>query len=110
MRDESPCSLVARCQFPTFVPPGRFLVGRTLRYLTQASDSHAIDANNLGRELRSGRLIHKWHEFVGETRHGTADADAANIRATANASHPAALRYITLHDRPPAPQLHQAFR
>ena len=48
------------------------------------------------------------HELVGKSGHGAADADAADVRAAADAAHPAALADVALHHRPPAAELHDA--
>ena len=61
-----------------------------------------------GRKQRPRRLIHERHELVGEAGHGAPDADPADVGAAADAAHPSALAHIALHDRSPAPQLHDA--
>src|SRR5580658_6935835 len=60
--------------------------------------------------MRSGRLVHEGHELVRETRHRAADTDAADVRATADAGHPSALRNVAVDNRPPATELDQASR
>src|SRR5262249_56969816 len=47
-------------------------------------------------------------ELVGEAGHGAGDADAADVRAAADAVDPAALGHVALDHRSPAAQLDQA--
>src|SRR5580700_3254365 len=70
----------------------------------------SISLNRSGRQKRTGRLIHKGHELIGKTGHGTSDTDAADIGTAANPAHPAALADVALHHRPPASQFHNAKR
>src|SRR4051794_23429941 len=49
----------------------------------QAPDGGAVQTDRGGGELAAGRLVHERHELVGEARHRAADADAADVRATA---------------------------
>jgi len=58
--------------------------------------------------VSTGGFIHERHELVGESRHGAADANAADVGAAADSSHPAAFGNVAVHDRPPASQLHNA--
>src|SRR5271165_3912220 len=96
--------LVAGGQFRPFMPPLRFLVYGRVGNTTQRPDHAAIAANDRGGEHTARRLIHKRHELVGEARHGATDADAANVRAAADAAHPSALGHIAIHHRTPAAQ------
>src|SRR5580698_8033211 len=54
--------------------------------------------------LAAGRLVHEGHELIGEARHRTTDADAANVGASPHAAHPTTLGDVALDDRTPAPQ------
>jgi hypothetical protein len=53
-------------------------------------------------------LIHKWHEFIRESRHRAADANTPDVGAAADSSDPASLSNIALNHRPPAPQFNDA--
>ena len=46
----------------------------------------------------------------GKPGHRAADADAADVRAAADAAHPAALGHVAIDDRAPAPDLHLHLR
>ena len=72
--------------------------------------ARAVGHDGLRRQQRARRLIHERHELVGKARHRAADADAADVRAAADARHPAALADVALHDRAPASQLDDAER
>src|SRR6266566_8435169 len=104
----SPSWLVTRGQLSTGMSPGRFLVERVIRQLAETPQGSAPDAHDSRREFRPGRLIHKWHEFVGKSRHGTANADATHIGTASDTIHPASLGNVAVHHRSPATQLHQA--
>src|SRR5271167_625207 len=54
------------------------------------------------------RFIHERHELVGEPRHRTPNADAADVGATANSGHPSALGNVAVHHRSPASEFHNA--
>src|ERR1700733_274215 len=69
-------------------------------------NSASVSLHRRRRQERTRRLIHKRHELVRKARHGASDADASDVRTSANATHPATLPNITLHHRPPASQLH----
>src|ERR1700682_6164653 len=58
--------------------------------------------------MRTGRLIHEGHELVGEARHRASDADAADVGATADTGHPAALGNVAVDHRSPAAELDEA--
>ena len=55
--------------------------------------------------LPPGRLVHERHERVGEAGHGAADADPADVGASPDAAHPAALGHVAVDHRPPAAEL-----
>src|SRR5271163_210112 len=61
-----------------------------------------------GREQRTGRLIHEWHELVRKARHGASDANPADVWTTADSAHPAAFANVALHHRSPATEFHDA--
>src|SRR5215475_13981510 len=82
------------------MPPLRFFVGRMISDAAQRPDHPAVEADGARRERRARRFIHKRHEFVREARHGAGDADAADVRAAADAAHPGALGHVAIHDRP----------
>src|SRR5690349_3181589 len=90
------------------MPPVRLLVERVIGNFAQLAHHHSIALYGARREFGAGRLIHKRHELVRETRHGAADTDAADVRAATEPGHPAALGHVALHYRPPAAQLDQA--
>src|SRR5581483_2015025 len=73
-------------------------------------DHRAVHAAGGGGNRRARRFVHEWHKFVGESRHRARDADAAHVRAAADAVDPAALGHIALDHRPPAAELDQATR
>ena len=58
--------------------------------------------------MRARRHIQERHEFVGEAGHRATDTDAADIGTATDASHPAPLADIALHDGPPASELDDA--
>src|SRR4051812_36852349 len=99
---------VAGGELVAVVPPLRLLVDRPVRDAAQAAHRRAVDAGDEGRDRAARRLVHERHELVGEARHRAADADAADVRAAADAVHPAALGHVAVDDRPPAADLHQA--
>src|SRR4029079_3252218 len=88
-------------------PPG-FLVQGVLRDAPQPPDRAAVDLAAPGRDLASGWRVHERHELVGEAGHRAADADAAHVRAAAEAVHPAPLGDVAVDHRAPAADLHQA--
>src|SRR6476620_4361288 len=103
-------ALVPGQQFLPGSSPLRFLVDGLLRDLAEASDGPAVDPAAAGGDLRAGRFVHERHELVGEAGHRAADADAADVGATPYAVDPAPLGDVALHDRAPAPELHDALR
>src|SRR5271163_2326123 len=101
---------IAGGQFRPWMAPLRFFVDRLIRETAQRAYRTPINPDRSGRHLRARRFIHKWHELVRESRHGAADANSTDVRATAEAIHPAALRHIAIHHRAPAAELHDALR
>ena len=69
-----------------------------LPYITTA----VVDSWAPGGSSRNGMNL------SGKAGHRAADADAADVRAAADAVHPAALADVALHDRPPAAELDDA--
>src|SRR6478672_13783327 len=104
----SPGLLVAGLELAALGPPARFLVQRLGGDAPKPLDGPAVDRAAPRRELRARRLVHERHELVREARHRAADADAADVRAAADAVDPAALRHVALDDRAPAPELDDA--
>ena len=94
--------------------PGRRHLGSLFSVLRvwarSMPDRLAVRADDRGRELAAGRLVHERHELVREARHGAADADAADVRAAADAVDPAAFGHVALDHRAPAAELHDALR
>src|ERR1700683_932262 len=96
-------------QFRAGMPPLRLFVYGVLGYGPQRTDRAPIHADSGAGNMGAWRFIHKWHELVGEARHGAADANAADVGTTTDASHPAAFGHVAVHDRAPAADLHDAF-
>src|SRR5579863_1138732 len=90
--------------------PFGFLVDGGYREVAQGFDDCAGRSADRGRNLTAWRFVHERHEFVRETWHRAADTNAADVRTTADSAHPAALGNVTLYDRSPAAQLHEAGR
>src|ERR1700747_2962976 len=103
--------------WPARIVPGRVVrrviapfwlfVQRTVGDPAQVPDQHAVRLDEGRGKVSARRLVHERHELVWKTRHGAADADAADIRAAAHPGNPTALRHIALHNRPPTADLHQ---
>src|SRR3954462_5342635 len=104
----SPGPLRAGDELGSWSPPLGFLVDGPRGDGPQLPDGRAVHAGHLGRERGAGRLVHERHELVREAGHRAADADAADVRAPADAVDPAALRHVALHDRAPATELDDA--
>src|ERR1700680_295732 len=66
---------IASCQFRTIVAPLRFLVDGRVGNTAQSTDHAPVAADERGGEHASGRLVHKWHELIGEAGHSAPDAD-----------------------------------
>src|SRR5262245_6235685 len=92
------------------MPPLGFLIDRMLRDTAQAANHSSVESTNAGRDLTSRWFIHERHKLIGKAGHGAANADAANVRTSANSSHPAALGHITLDYRAPAANFDKTFR
>src|SRR4051794_26513568 len=90
------------------MPPFRFLVYGCICKASQGSQQTTPDRHDLSRESRSRRCIHERHELIREARHGAADADPPDIRATSDSIHPTALGYVAVYHGSPAPDLYQA--
>src|SRR6202521_414559 len=86
-----PVALVAGQELLARRTPLGFLVQRVRGDLPQPPDHPAIDAAGHGADSRAGWLVHEGHELVRETRHGAADADAADVRASTDPVDPAPL-------------------
>src|SRR3954452_11846610 len=105
-----PLALVAGQELGTGRAPLRFLVDRLRGDAAQTTDRTAVDTARHRRHPCTGRLVHERHELVGEAGHRAADADAPDVRAPTDAVDPTALGDVALHDRSPAPELHDALR
>src|SRR5450432_1383063 len=92
------------------MPPFRFLVDGSVSDRAQLAQDTAPCANHLGGKRGAGRRVHEGHELIRESRHGAADADTTNVRATADAGHPASLGHVTVNHRSPAAYLNQTLR
>src|SRR5580693_278760 len=88
--------------------PLRFFVHCGVSKRTQSSDGLAVDTDRGGGDFRSRWFIHERHELVRETRHRAADADTSDVRASPDASHPAALWHVAIDNWSPAAQFHDA--
>ncbi len=88
--------------------PLRLFVDGGVGDAAQGANQLAVLANSKRRNARAGRLVHKGHELVRESRHGAANTDPADIRASADAAHPATLGDVAVHHRTPAAELHKA--
>src|ERR1017187_5681382 len=106
----SPRLLVAGAEFRALGAPLRFLVRRAGGEAAQAADHRAVHAAGGRRHRRAWWLVHEGHELVRESGHGAGDADAADVRAAADAVDPAPLGYVALDDGSPAAELDQALR
>src|SRR6516164_2541187 len=89
-------------------PPLWLAIHRSSGDAAERAHGAAVHHDSGRRKHGAGRLVHEWHEFVGEAGHGAADANAADAGAAADAGHPAALADVALHHRPPAAQLDNA--
>jgi len=92
------------------MPPFRVLIDGGIGERAQGSDNLAVSANADAGDLCFRRLVHERHKLVRETRHRAADADASDVWASPDASHPAALRHVAIDYRAPAAQFHDALR
>src|SRR6185312_1957403 len=94
----------------SFVAPFGLSITAVICDGTQRTDHRAVYAYRARRQFRAWRFVHKRHELVWESWHRAADANAADIRAAANASHPTPLRYVAVDHWPPAADFDQALR
>src|SRR5579871_638711 len=88
--------------------PLRFLVQRAIRDSAQRRDRTSVDCRGRGGDFAPRRLVHEWHELVGEPWHRAADAYPADIRTASNSSHPATFGNVAIHHWSPATELHDA--
>src|SRR5579864_9717391 len=79
-----------------------------VRDAAQCADRRPVNFDRLRRESRSGRRIHERHELVREPGHRATDADAADVRASTDAGHPASLGNVAIDDGSPTTDLYQA--
>src|SRR5271163_3468835 len=92
------------------MPPLRFLVYCGVGKCAQRANGLSVNADARGGDFRSRWFVHEGHKLIRKPRHGAADADAANVRTTANTGHPTTLGYVAVHHGSPAAQLHDALR
>src|SRR5215813_2115043 len=85
--------------------PARFLVDSIVGDAAQPADQSAVDADRASRKCRARRFFHERHELVRESGHGAGDANAADVRATADAAHPAAFGHVAVDHRTPTADL-----
>src|SRR5688572_2644248 len=64
--------------------PFRLRVQRDAGEAPQRADHRAVGRDRRGGHVRSRRLVHEAHELVRESRHRAADADTADVGATAD--------------------------
>src|SRR6476660_5180767 len=100
---------VSSGQFSARMTPLRLFVDGAICDRAQSPKNASPHTNHDSRKRRSRWGIHEWHELIRETRHGAADANSADVRATANAVHPPALGYVAVNDRTPTANFYQAF-
>src|SRR4028118_428764 len=100
-----PARVVAGGELLLVVAPLGFLVDRVVGYAPEAPDHGAVDLGHARRERPAGRLVHERHELVRETWHRAADADAADVRASAYPVHPTPLGHVAVDHGPPAADL-----
>src|SRR5271156_3133672 len=93
---------IASSQLRTWMTPLRFFVYRSVCKCPQRSNRLAIHSVCCSRNLCSRGFVNERHDFVREAWHGAANADAADVRAPANACHPPALRHVAVDHWPPA--------
>src|SRR5580704_19415627 len=74
----------------------------------EADDGPIGELHDVGGDTAEFVLVHERHVLVGEPRHRACHADPADVRAAADAVHPAADGDVALDDRPLAAELHQA--
>src|SRR4051795_5679709 len=106
----APAGAVAGGELAAALAPDRLLVDRRVRDAAQPPHQRSVDVGDARRHAATGRGVHERHELVGEAGHRAADADAADVRAPADARHPSALGHVAVDDRAPAPDLHLALR
>src|SRR5690349_2814499 len=93
------------------VPPFRFFVDGGVGDFAQLADHPAVGiGDEARRKPRARRFVHKRHELVREAGHRAADANAADVRATADAAHPPALGDVAIDYGPPAAEFDDALR
>src|SRR3954447_25976786 len=84
-----PARVVAAGQLRAVVAPPRLLVARVVGDRAQLANHPAVHGGHRRGERPARRLVQEGHNFIGKAGHGAADADAADVRAAADASHPA---------------------
>src|SRR5262245_58923774 len=100
--------MIAGRELTPAMPPLGLLVDRRVGERPEPADDPAVHRDHGRREDAAGGLVHERHELVGEAGHRAADADAADVRAAADACHPAALGDVAIDHWSPAADPHQA--
>src|SRR5687768_8518722 len=80
----SPGPLEAGLQLTALDPPAGLGIDRLERDRAQLPDELAVGAARRPGDLAARRGVHERHELVGEAGHRAADADPADVRATAH--------------------------
>src|SRR5439155_23413828 len=99
---------VAGRQLRSAVAPRGLFVDGVVGEAAEVPDQGPVSGAHHRRDLGTGRLVHEWHELVREPRHRAADADAADVGAAPDASHPAPLGDVAVDHRTPAAELDDA--
>src|ERR1700685_4313767 len=81
----SPALLIAGQELVALAPPLGLLVKGPGREAPERSDDRAVERARRRGDLGSRWLVHEGHELVGEAGHRARDADAADVRAAADA-------------------------
>src|SRR5262249_14801323 len=102
--------VVARLEMVSGTTPPRLTVDGVQGDFAQAGHRGPLQGVRGGAGPAAGRFAQERHELAREARHRAADADAADIRASADAVHPTALRHVALDHWSPAAKFHEALR
>src|SRR5262249_22279071 len=111
-RLSSPALLVAGRQLASRPAPLRLLVEGVLDVAAaeELQDRPIAEAHRVSQRVAPRVGIHERHVLVGEAGPRAGQADAAAVRAAADAVHPPADRHVAAHHRPLAAELDQAAR
>ena len=105
-----PALLVASREDRPATPPFRLdvVLGLDVALAEEVDHRSVAEALEVGRALAPNVRVHERHVLVGEAGHRARHADAADVRAAADAVDPAADRDIALDHRALAAELDQA--